>query len=72
MAFALSGIVVGDGGPRSKLLSARLLNCDLNGHFELIAPPGSGKGDCLEIPNLCLGLRDVSVLSIDKPDTSRS
>jgi type IV secretion system protein VirD4 len=37
----------------------------LDGHFELIAPPGAGKGVCLEIPNLCLGLQDVSVLSID-------
>jgi type IV secretion system protein VirD4 len=37
----------------------------LDGHFELIAPPGSGKGVCLEIPNLCLGLQNVSVLSID-------
>ena len=37
----------------------------LDGHFELIAPPGAGKGVCLEIPNLCLGLQNVSVLSID-------
>lgn len=37
----------------------------LDGHFELIAPPGAGKGVSLEIPNLCLGLQNVSVLSID-------
>ena len=41
------------------------VTCNLTGHFELLAPPGSGKGVCLEIPNLLLGLRDVSVLSID-------
>jgi type IV secretory pathway TraG/TraD family ATPase VirD4 len=35
------------------------------GHFELLAPPGAGKGACLEIPNLLLGLRSCSVLSID-------
>jgi type IV secretory pathway TraG/TraD family ATPase VirD4 len=36
------------------------------GHFELLAPPGCGKGVCLEIPNLLLGLRGgASVLSID-------
>jgi type IV secretion system protein VirD4 len=37
----------------------------LDGHFGLIAPPGAGKGVSLEIPNLCLGLQNVSVLSID-------
>jgi type IV secretion system protein VirD4 len=41
------------------------VTCPLDGHFELIAPPGAGKGVSLEIPNLCLGLRDVSVLSVD-------
>src|SRR5271154_7154474 len=41
------------------------VTCPLDGHFELIAPPGSGKGVCLEIPNLLTGLRNVSVLSVD-------
>jgi type IV secretion system protein VirD4 len=41
------------------------VTCPLDGHFELIAPPGSGKGVSLEIPNLLLGLENVSVLSID-------
>jgi type IV secretion system protein VirD4 len=41
------------------------VTCPLIGHFELLAPTGSGKGASLEIPNLCLGLRGVSVLSID-------
>jgi type IV secretion system protein VirD4 len=36
-----------------------------DGHFLLLAPPGSGKGVSLEIPNLLLELRDCSVLSID-------
>jgi type IV secretion system protein VirD4 len=35
------------------------------GHFALFAPPGSGKGAALEIPALCLGLRDCSVFSVD-------
>ena len=39
--------------------------CDLESNFELIAPPGGGKGAALEIPNLLLWLRDVSVVSID-------
>ena len=38
---------------------------DLESNFELIAPPGAGKGAALEIPNLLLGLRRCSVLSID-------
>ena len=38
---------------------------DLESNFELIAPPGSGKGASLEIVNLLLWLRDCSVLSID-------
>jgi type IV secretion system protein VirD4 len=38
---------------------------DLESNFELIAPPGAGKGVALEIPNLLLGLRDCSVVSID-------
>jgi type IV secretion system protein VirD4 len=38
---------------------------DLESNFELIAPPGSGKGAALEIPNLLLGLRGCSVVSID-------
>jgi type IV secretion system protein VirD4 len=38
---------------------------DLESNFELIAPPGAGKGATLEIPNLLLGLRNCSVLSID-------
>jgi type IV secretion system protein VirD4 len=38
---------------------------DLSSHFELLAPTGCGKGACLEIPNLLLGLKGVSVLSID-------
>jgi type IV secretion system protein VirD4 len=38
---------------------------DLESNFELIAPPGSGKGASLEIPNLLVGLRRCSVLSID-------
>jgi type IV secretion system protein VirD4 len=38
---------------------------DLESNFELIAPPGSGKGAALEIPNLVLGLRGCSVVSID-------
>jgi type IV secretion system protein VirD4 len=41
------------------------VTCPLDGHFELVAPPGAGKGVSLEIPNLLLGLRNVSVLSID-------
>jgi type IV secretion system protein VirD4 len=41
------------------------VTCDLNGHFLLLAPTGSGKGVGLEIPNLLIGLRTVSVLSID-------
>src|SRR5271155_4316134 len=45
--------------------TGRPVTCPLDGHFELIAPPGAGKGVCLEIPNLCLGLQNVSVLSID-------
>ena len=36
-----------------------------DGHFLLLAPPGSGKGVSLEIPNLLLEMRDCSVLSID-------
>jgi type IV secretion system protein VirD4 len=38
---------------------------DLESNFELIAPPGAGKGAALEIPNLLLGLRGCSVVSID-------
>jgi len=38
---------------------------ELESNFELIAPPGSGKGAGLEIPNLLLGLRSCSVVSID-------
>jgi type IV secretory pathway TraG/TraD family ATPase VirD4 len=38
---------------------------DLESNFQLIAPPGSGKGAALEIPNLLLGLRGCSVVSID-------
>jgi type IV secretion system protein VirD4 len=39
---------------------------DLESNFELIAPPGGGKGATLEIPALLMGLRgSVSVLSID-------
>jgi type IV secretion system protein VirD4 len=38
---------------------------DLESNFELVAPPGSGKGASLEIPNLLVGLRECSVLSID-------
>ncbi|MGH7065499.1 MAG: type IV secretory system conjugative DNA transfer family protein [Stellaceae bacterium] len=38
---------------------------DLESNFELIAPPGSGKGAALEIPNLLVGLKGCSVLSID-------
>jgi type IV secretory pathway TraG/TraD family ATPase VirD4 len=38
---------------------------DLESNFELVAPPGSGKGASLEIPNLLVGLRKCSVLSID-------
>jgi type IV secretion system protein VirD4 len=39
---------------------------DLESNFELVAPPGAGKGAALEIPNLLAGLRgSVSVLSID-------
>jgi type IV secretion system protein VirD4 len=45
--------------------TGRPVVCPLDGHFELIAPPGSGKGVSLEIPNLLLGLENVSVLSID-------
>ena len=45
--------------------AGRPVTCDLNGHFELLAPTGSGKGVGLEIPNLLMGLRTVSVLSID-------
>jgi type IV secretion system protein VirD4 len=45
--------------------AGRPVTCDLDGHFELLAPTGSGKGVGLEIPNLLMGLRTVSVLSID-------
>src|ERR1700752_4694698 len=39
---------------------------DLESNFELIAPPGAGKGAALEIPNLLLGLRgSCSTVSID-------
>ena len=38
---------------------------DLESNLELIAPPGAGKGAGLEIPNLLIGLRNCSVLSID-------
>jgi type IV secretion system protein VirD4 len=38
---------------------------DLRSHISLIAPTGAGKGACFEIPNLLLGLRHSSVLSID-------
>jgi type IV secretion system protein VirD4 len=37
----------------------------LRSHFSLIAPPGAGKGVSLEIPNLLLGLRSSSCLSVD-------
>jgi len=40
--------------------------CDLESNCEIIAPPGAGKGACLEIPNLLLGLRgNVSNISLD-------
>jgi type IV secretion system protein VirD4 len=51
--------------PYDRRRTGNAVTCPLDGHFELIAPPGAGKGACLEIPNLCLGLQDVSVLSID-------
>jgi type IV secretion system protein VirD4 len=38
---------------------------DLESNFELIAPPGAGKGAALEMFNLLIGLRGVSVVSID-------
>lgn len=38
---------------------------DLRSHVTLIAPTGIGKGVTIEIPNLLLGLRHMSVLSID-------
>ena len=38
---------------------------DLRSHITLIAPTGAGKGVTLEIPNLLLGLRGMSVLSLD-------
>jgi type IV secretion system protein VirD4 len=51
--------------PHGRQRTGNPVSCPLDGHFELIAPPGSGKGVCLEIPNLCLGLQHISVLSID-------
>jgi type IV secretion system protein VirD4 len=50
--------------PKSGRIGAPLA-FDLESNFELIAPPGSGKGASLEIPNLLVGLRKCSVLSID-------
>lgn len=38
---------------------------DLRAHATMIAPTGAGKGVTVEIPNLLLGLRGMSVLSID-------
>jgi type IV secretion system protein VirD4 len=38
---------------------------NLDSHLWLIAPNGAGKGVCLEIPNLLIGLRNMSVLSLD-------
>src|SRR3954469_6417918 len=38
---------------------------DLRSHITLIAPTGAGKGACFEMPNLLLGLRHSSLLSID-------
>jgi type IV secretion system protein VirD4 len=39
---------------------------DLESNLEIIAPPGGGKGACLEIRALLLGLRgSVSTLSVD-------
>jgi type IV secretion system protein VirD4 len=38
---------------------------DLRSHQSMVAPTGAGKGVTVEIPNLLLGLRRMSVLSID-------
>lgn len=38
---------------------------DLRSHFTLLGPTGCGKGVTLEMPNLLLGLRNMSVVSID-------
>jgi type IV secretion system protein VirD4 len=40
-------------------------NYGLASHVALLAPTGAGKGVTLEMPNLLIGLRKMSVLSID-------
>jgi type IV secretory pathway TraG/TraD family ATPase VirD4 len=59
-------ILLGDKWDWEKGRKGKPVSVDLESNFELIAPPGAGKGAALEIPNLLLGLRgSVSVLSID-------
>ena len=41
------------------------VSVDLESHFELIAPPGAGKGAALEMLNLLIGLICVSVVGVD-------
>lgn len=38
---------------------------DLHSHITMIAPTGAGKGVTVEMPNLLIGLREMSVLSVD-------
>ena len=52
-------------GLRTGARRCKPVTVDLESNFELIAPPGSGKGASMEIPNLFLGLRDSRSLSID-------
>ncbi|MGE0280200.1 MAG: type IV secretory system conjugative DNA transfer family protein [Rhizobiaceae bacterium] len=45
--------------------AGRRVSYNLRSHFTMIGPSSVGKGVCLELPNLLLGLRRCAVVSID-------
>lgn len=58
-------ILLGKIWDRKRGKDGKPVEVDLESNFELIAPPGAGKGAALEMLNLLIGLRGVSIVSID-------
>lgn len=51
--------------PKAGRVSRRRVTFDLSSHVSMIAPTGTSKGVSIEIPNLLLGFRESSLISVD-------